>query len=257
VKVAGEPTQQWSDSEVGELDQHRPRRRRGNGGVANRRGVRIAVAAAAVVAVVGGGGAVAMAMGGGGGGKSTDAASLPKTHGNLTGTIPSPNTSQLQAQVDENARNTVLGRASAAAKGVAGNTPKLTVKGAQPTPTSSSSPGSNSSGGGYPASSPVTSGQAQQIAVQLMPSFGFDPRTQFNSCLKPMWSNESGWSVTAANPSGAYGIPQALPGDKMASAGSDWRTSASTQIKWGLGYIKDRYGTPCDAWSFWQQHSYY
>ena len=54
--------------------------------------------------------------------------------------------------------------------------------------------------------------------------------------------------------SGAYGIPQALPGSKMASAGSDWQNSAETQIKWGLGYISSRYGTPCGAWSTWQAH---
>ncbi|MGP3534982.1 lytic transglycosylase domain-containing protein [Microbacterium sp. RD1] len=68
------------------------------------------------------------------------------------------------------------------------------------------------------------------------------------SCLVSLWNKESGWRVNAANPSGAYGIPQALPGSKMASAGADWQTSAATQVSWGLGYISGRYGTPCGAW---------
>ena len=63
--------------------------------------------------------------------------------------------------------------------------------------------------------------------------------------------------MDAQNPSGAYGIPQALPGDKMAAYGSDWQTNAATQIKWGLAYIAGRYGTPCDAWSFWQSNGWY
>jgi len=70
------------------------------------------------------------------------------------------------------------------------------------------------------------------------------------ACLEKLWDKESGWRWNAENPSsGAYGIPQALPGTKMASAGSDWRTNPSTQIEWGLGYISGRYGTPCGAWS--------
>ena len=73
-------------------------------------------------------------------------------------------------------------------------------------------------------------------------------------CLAALWYRESGWQVRAANPSGAYGIPQALPGSQMASAGPHWRTSASTQIRWGLGYIHARYGTPCGAW--WHSNAY-
>ena len=70
------------------------------------------------------------------------------------------------------------------------------------------------------------------------------------ACLEKLWDKESGWRWNAENPSsGAYGIPQALPGTKMATAGSDWRTNPSTQIEWGLGYISGRYGTPCGAWS--------
>ncbi|MCI1649385.1 MAG: CHAP domain-containing protein [Bifidobacterium tibiigranuli] len=81
--------------------------------------------------------------------------------------------------------------------------------------------------------------------------------TQYN-CLVQLWDHESGWRVDAENASsGAYGIPQALPGSKMASSGSDWKTNGVTQVKWGLGYIKSRpdYGTPCAAWEKWQSRS--
>ncbi len=78
------------------------------------------------------------------------------------------------------------------------------------------------------------------------------------SCLDKLWSKESGWQTEADNPSSsAYGIPQALPGSKMASAGDDWRTSATTQITWGLDYIDDRYGTPCSAWSHSRGSNWY
>jgi hypothetical protein len=91
------------------------------------------------------------------------------------------------------------------------------------------------------------SGSPQQIAQSMLGSFGWG-QDQWG-CLDQLWQRESGWSTTASNPSGAYGIPQALPGSKMASAGPDWETSASTQIKWGLGYIQSKYGSPCAAWS--------
>jgi hypothetical protein len=94
------------------------------------------------------------------------------------------------------------------------------------------------------------------IARALLSEFGFSV-DQF-SCLDPLWTGESGWRVTADNPhSSAYGIPQALPGAKMSSAGPDWATNPVTQIRWGLGYIRDRYGSPCGAWSFKQGHGYY
>jgi hypothetical protein len=96
----------------------------------------------------------------------------------------------------------------------------------------------------------------QLIACQLLPSYGF--ATSEMAALVPMWTKESNWSTSARNPSsGAYGIPQALPGDKMGTVAADWRTNPATQIKWGLGYIKDRYGTPSAAWSFWQAHGWY
>jgi hypothetical protein len=96
----------------------------------------------------------------------------------------------------------------------------------------------------------------QAVAAALLPKFGFDSSQM--SCLIPLWMGESGWRVNAENASsGAYGIPQSLPGSKMASAGPDWRTDAATQIEWGLGYIRDRYGSPCGAWGFKQGHGWY
>jgi hypothetical protein len=94
------------------------------------------------------------------------------------------------------------------------------------------------------------------VARALLAEFGYSA-DQFG-CLDSLWVGESGWRVNADNPhSSAYGIPQALPGSKMASAGADWATNPVTQIRWGLGYIRDRYGSPCGAWSFKQGHGYY
>jgi len=78
------------------------------------------------------------------------------------------------------------------------------------------------------------------------------------SCLEALWMRESGWNVYAENPaSGAYGIPQALPASQMASAGPDWRVDAATQIRWGLGYIQQRYGAPCGAWGHEEDAGWY
>lgn len=99
-------------------------------------------------------------------------------------------------------------------------------------------------------------GSAQAIAHDMVLSRGWG-EDQF-SCLVALWNKESGWRVNAANPSsGAYGIPQALPGSKMGSAGSDWATNPATQISWGLGYISGRYGTPCGAWGHSQAVGWY
>jgi len=109
------------------------------------------------------------------------------------------------------------------------------------------------------ASAPQASqpqGSPQQIAEGMLGSFGWSS-SQF-SCLQPLWNGESGWNVSASNPSsGAYGIPQALPGSKMASAGADWMTNPATQIRWGLGYIQSVYGSPCGAWSHEQAYGWY
>ncbi|WP_196218086.1 aggregation-promoting factor C-terminal-like domain-containing protein [Streptomyces blattellae] len=77
-------------------------------------------------------------------------------------------------------------------------------------------------------------------------------------CFSNIVDHESSWNYQAVNPSsGAYGLFQALPGSKMSSAGSDWQTNPATQIKWGLSYMNDRYGSPCDAWAFWQANNWY
>ena len=87
----------------------------------------------------------------------------------------------------------------------------------------------------------------QQVAIGLLHAFGWT-RYQFGF-LNALWARESGWKVRALNQySGAYGIPQAVPGSKMAAAGPHWQTSASTQIRWGLSYIRERYGSPRAAW---------
>jgi hypothetical protein len=78
------------------------------------------------------------------------------------------------------------------------------------------------------------------------------------SCLDALWAKESGWNPKARNPgSGAFGIPQALPAGKMSSAGADWATNPATQIRWGLRYIADVYGSPCGAWAHSRATNWY
>jgi hypothetical protein len=102
----------------------------------------------------------------------------------------------------------------------------------------------------------IQSGSPTQIAQAMLGQYGWSA-SQF-SCLYPLWEHESGWNPAAMNPSsGAFGIPQALPGTQMASAGSDWRTNPATQIKWGLSYIQSRYGSPCGAWGHEQSSGWY
>jgi hypothetical protein len=101
----------------------------------------------------------------------------------------------------------------------------------------------------YSGSSP------RAIASGLLSSYGWGANQM--SCLNSLWNRESGWNVHAANASGAYGIPQALPGSKMSSAGPDWANNPTTQIKWGLGYIKSMYGSPCGAWGHSQSTGWY
>ncbi len=103
---------------------------------------------------------------------------------------------------------------------------------------------------------PPDPGTAESIAFNLLSSYGF-ASSQWG-CLDDLWQRESGWIYYAQNPiSGAYGIPQALPGSKMASAGPDWETDPTTQIKWGLGYIQSVYGTPCGAWDHEEADGWY
>ena len=77
-------------------------------------------------------------------------------------------------------------------------------------------------------------------------------------CSADISTDGSGWNVNAMNgSSGAYGLGQALPGSKMASAGADWQSNGVTQMKWTIGYVNSRYGGACNAWSFWQANHYY
>ena len=102
----------------------------------------------------------------------------------------------------------------------------------------------------------ATPAQAQAIARSAASARGWG-EDQF-SCLVKLWNRESGWRVQARNPSsGAYGIPQAYPAEKLAAAGPDWRTSAATQISWGLSYISSRYGSPCGAWDHSESTGWY
>ncbi|MEI2808827.1 MAG: lytic transglycosylase domain-containing protein [Nocardioides sp.] len=112
------------------------------------------------------------------------------------------------------------------------------------------------SGKGMSAIADMSGEDPREIAKALLTEFGFG-QDQFG-CLDSLYNSESHWRVDADNPnSSAYGIPQALPGSKMASAGADWATNPVTQIRWGLGYIQGRYGTPCGAWSFKRGHGWY
>ncbi|QKW23741.1 lytic transglycosylase domain-containing protein [Kitasatospora sp. NA04385] len=117
---------------------------------------------------------------------------------------------------------------------------------------SPSATGSGSSSASSSASSTSAySGTPQQIAAQIVPAGQLQ-------CFSNIVERESSWNVHATNASsGAYGLMQALPGSKMASVGADWRDNPVTQIKWGLQYMNETYGSPCAAWSFWQSHNWY
>ena len=97
---------------------------------------------------------------------------------------------------------------------------------------------------------------AQAYAASRLGAYGWGQDQM--SALVTLWNKESDWSTTATNASsGAYGIAQSLPGDKMASAGGDWQTNYKTQIEWGLNYIKERYGSPAGALSWHLAHNWY
>jgi len=99
-------------------------------------------------------------------------------------------------------------------------------------------------------------GSAKAIAYDMVMARGWGAGEY--DCLVSLWNKESGWNVNAHNKSsGAHGIPQALPGSKMASAGADWESNPATQITWGLGYITGRYSTPCGAWGKSQSSGWY
>ena len=107
-----------------------------------------------------------------------------------------------------------------------------------------------------PAAGVPDPGTAQAIAKSMLAARGLGD-DQY-SCLVGLWNRESGWNVYAMNSSsGAYGIPQALPGSKMATAGADWATNPATQVAWGLSYIEGRYATPCGAWAHSENNGWY
>ena len=108
------------------------------------------------------------------------------------------------------------------------------------------------------SSTPVGSAtDPREIARQMMLSMYGWGDSEFG-CFDNIIMHESKWSITGTNPtSGAYGIPQALPGSKMATAGADWKTNPATQITWALGYVQGRYSTACGAWSFKSAHGWY
>ena len=109
---------------------------------------------------------------------------------------------------------------------------------------------------GAPAAGTPDPGSAKAIAHDMVMARGWGEGEY--DCLVSLWKKESGWNIYAYNAgSGAYGIPQALPGSKMASAGADWADNPATQITWGLGYISGRYGTPCGAWGASQSKGWY
>ncbi|GAA5208394.1 phage tail tip lysozyme [Microbacterium kyungheense] len=116
--------------------------------------------------------------------------------------------------------------------------------------------GSSASTGWRPPFVTPDPGSAQAIAYDMVKARGWSD-DEF-ACLVALWKKESGWRVNAYNAgSGAYGIPQALPGSKMGSVAADWETNPATQITWGLGYIGGRYGTPCGAWGHSQSTGWY
>jgi Transglycosylase SLT domain. len=103
----------------------------------------------------------------------------------------------------------------------------------------------------FAAQSSYSVSDVQAMARSMMPGDQFQ-------CFSNIVNHESGWNYRATNASsGAYGLVQALPGSKMASAGADWMTNPATQIKWGLSYMNNRYQSPCGAWSFWQANHWY
>jgi hypothetical protein len=124
-----------------------------------------------------------------------------------------------------------------------------------PEPVVTDSSSSSSSSWTPPFVSPDP-GTAQAIAYEMVRARGWGD-DQF-ACLVALWNKESGWRVNAYNAgSGAYGIPQALPGSKMGSVAPDWETNPATQITWGLNYIGGRYGDPCGAWSHSESVGWY
>jgi hypothetical protein len=224
------------------LSRHRtgPRSNRRKRGLIRRVGIVFPVAVIAAIAVIGV--AVGAELFGPGTGAFNVAEAIEAVPGSRTMAL-------LEAERQQLIEMTAAARTMTVASG-----PKL----ASPSQVAAANPNPGPGTGGiiYVTSTPPDPNTAQSIAYNMMGSFGFAPATYFG-CLLDLWNRESGWIYDAENASGAYGIPQALPGSKMASAGSDWETDPATQIRWGLGYIKEIYGNPCSAWAFEEANGYY
>ncbi|MFD5563522.1 aggregation-promoting factor C-terminal-like domain-containing protein [Kitasatospora griseola] len=149
-----------------------------------------------------------------------------------------------QAEASASASASAQAKASAEAKARAEAASRDQQRQALPT-------GKPAASASAPPLAKTYSGTPQQIAAQIVPAGQLQ-------CFNNIVERESGWNVHATNASsGAYGLMQALPGSKMASVGADWRDNPATQIKWGLQYMNQTYGSPCAAWSFWQSHNWY
>lgn len=178
----------------------------------------------------------------------------------VTTTVPSTPTSAQQAIIDARVSDSLLERASRAADRAAKERAERLAKvkarqaaaaKAKREAAAAKKAERKKQRSSASVGSPAPKGVAQAYAKSLVPASQF-------GCLVELWDRESGWSTTSDNPnSSAYGIPQALPGSKMAKFGKDWRTNYKTQIKWGLSYIDGRYGTPCGAWSAFQGKGWY
>jgi len=178
-------------------------------------------------------------------------ASVSEEVAGLRGSLDAAVALKAQQEAEEKARREAEAAAAAAAEREASSAAAAKREG-------SSSPSSHPtaaipSGGGSGDNSPAG---AQASAYAMFPNYGWGD-DQFG-CLVALWNKESGWNYQAYNrSSGAYGIPQALPGSKMGSAGADWQSNAATQVAWGLGYVSGRYGSPCGAWSHSQSTGWY
>ncbi|MBD3940117.1 lytic transglycosylase domain-containing protein [Microbacterium sp. NEAU-LLC] len=174
-------------------------------------------------------------------------ASVSEQTAGLRGKLDAAIALKAQQEAEEKARQEA--EAAAAAQAAADAAAKQKKKSSGSSKSSSAAPAPS-----YAASG-TSAGEAQATARSMIAGYGWGD-DQF-ACLVSLWNKESGWRYNAANPSGAYGIPQALPGSKMGAYGSDWRTNPATQIAWGLGYISGRYGTPCGAWGHSQSVGWY
>lgn len=185
--------------------------------------------------------------------RDTANANAARLDANLTGPVlvTDANTTQVAAQIAAQ-QQAAAAAAAAAAKALKAEQAARANRG---TTASRSSNRPAPSNGPIPKSCSAYSGN-RALGCSLLLADGYALSQM--PCLDKMWTRESNWRTTAENPSShSYGIPQALPASKMATYGSDYRSNPATQIKWGLNYIKTRYGSPCQAWTFWQAHNWY